>query len=145
MAAVGGEAVDHRVTVAVGDVDLAVGGDGGIGRMVERRAQARPMALAERREGLAVGGQDQDLVGVAIDQKQAVVRRDRDAVRIRDPAFGQTALQRARGSERQDGRLAALKHVDRALGVDRELADLAWRHAPRPLPPRPLDAVASIA
>ena len=84
-------------------------------------------------------------MGVAIDQKQAVVRRDRDAVRIRDPAFGETAPQRARGSERQHRRLAALEHVDHSFGVDRELADLASRHAPRPLPPRPLDAVASIA
>ena len=110
---VGGEAVDHRVAVTVGDVDLAVGRDGGIGRMVERRAEARPVALARGREDLAIGAQDQDLVGVAIDQKQAVVRRDRDAVRIRDPACGETALERSRGSERHDGRLAALEHVDR--------------------------------
>jgi hypothetical protein len=89
MAAVSGEAVDHSVAVTVGNIDFAVPGDRDIGRMVERRIRARPVALAEGPLQLAPRAHDQDLMSVPVDQEQAVIRRDRDPMSVVDQAGGE--------------------------------------------------------
>src|SRR5207245_2877344 len=64
--AVGREAMDAGIAVAVGDVDLAVTRLGCRGWMVERRVERGPMALAQRLHQLAVPVEAQHLMGVAV-------------------------------------------------------------------------------
>jgi hypothetical protein len=66
------EAVDLGVAVTVGDEDPAVGGDGDVSRMVERRLPARRMPLAQSEQLLAFGTERDDLVRVAIGDEDPV-------------------------------------------------------------------------
>ena len=101
-AAVGIEVVDPGVAVAVGDVHRAVGGEGRLGGPVERPPGARDGGGPARNRILrlhpgvggivlapdggpefAVGREQLDDVRVAVDDRDAAVRRDGDPVRPR--------------------------------------------------------------
>ena len=89
MRAVGREAVDHGVAVAVGHIEVAAGSDRDIGRMVEGRLRARAVPLAERQQQPAFRVEGEHLVRVPVHDKDAPVRSRRDAVRVRDLAVAQ--------------------------------------------------------
>jgi hypothetical protein len=68
-------------------------------------------------------------VGIAVDQQHAIVGVDKDAVRVvdlpRTPGIDEIAF-RAKNDDRRPG---PLKRINPAGAVDRELADMAERHA----------------
>ena len=100
--------MNRRVAVTVGDEDFSVGCDGCIGRVVEGSLQARCVALAQRADLFALGVENQDLVGISVDQKDSVVARDEDPVRIGNPPVSPSLEKIARGREDQYRRIAAL-------------------------------------
>ena len=145
MFALGREAMHHGVAVAVGDVDLPVGGERHVGRVVEGALEVRFVALADLAEWLAHGGEDQDLVGIPVDQEHPVVARDEDPVRVGDPTPAPGGVEGAVGLEHEDRRIGALKGEDAALRIDRELAQRHQVQVARHLAPGPLHPVATAA
>jgi hypothetical protein len=105
--------------------------------MVERRERLVP--LTDAAEPLPIRRADDDLVGITIDDKQAVARRRRDHVAIRENIFAPRrepfALRIMRDDARRgriDQRIGAQQHVDLAGRVDCDVCD----------PPRPIRQVA---
>ena len=82
MLAVGREAVHGAVAIAVGHEDAAVRRHRHVRGVVERCLEPRPMPFAEPTDLHALGGEDQDLMGIAVDQKDPTVGADGDAVRV---------------------------------------------------------------
>ena len=113
--------------MAVGDEDVAVGGDGDVGRPVEGvrslRADARG---AERHEQLAVAAELEDLVSLAVGaglvaRPHVPVVRDVEPVRPHEHAVAERLDQVAVGIEPQDGGLRPMErpHVLAVrIGVD---------------------------
>ncbi len=138
----GREPVHTRVAIAVGDIDLAVCGDGGAGRMVERLGPAGLVAFAEPEDRRAAHVEDDDLVRVAVDDPGAVLRVDGNPVRIEDQALAIGAKKGAAGSEDEHWRIAPPQHMDMAPGIDRNLAHPRRRHAGRKAAEVALDVIA---
>ena len=145
MRAVGCEAMDDGVAVAVRDVDVAVRRDRDAGRVVEWRLKPRQVPRADGADLLAFGGEDQNLVRIPVDQQDAAVGRDGQAVRIGDPILAQCCMHAPVRVEDDDGRLGALIRVDPAACIDGDGADQPERSVSRCLPPRALHAVTPIA
>ena len=93
--------------------------------MVEGRAEPGPVALAHPLQQGAVEREDQHLVGIAIDDEDAVVPVDVDAVSVADDAVAERANETTLPVENDQGRRAALQYEERALAVDGGLADEA--------------------
>ena len=135
MRAVGREAMDDGVAVAVRDVDVAVRRGRDTGRVVEGRLKPRRVPRADGAGLLAFGGEDQNLVGIPVDQQDAAVGRDGQAVRIGNPALAPGRMHVAVRVEDDDGRLGALIGVDPSACIDGDGADQPERRALRtPLP-----------
>ena len=134
--AVGREAMDAGIAVAVGDVDLAVGRLGRCGRMVERRVERGPVPLAQRLQELAVAVEAQHLVGVAVGHQDRAVGGGIDVVRFGQHAFAPGAGEPAVAIEHQDRPVgAALGDVHAALAVHHQVGQEAEALARRQLAP----------
>ena len=83
----------------------------------------RAVPGAEREELTTVRREDDDLVGVAISQEEAIRPVDVGAVRIEDAAAAIGTGKRAVRREYHHRRIAALDGVDAAASVDGDLAD----------------------
>ena len=109
------EPVDAGVAIAVGDIDLAVRSHGGARRMVERLGPARPVAYAELEDRLPAHVEDDDLMRVAVDDPDAVLRVDGKPMRIEDRALAIGPNKGAVRREDQHWRVAPPQHMDMGL------------------------------
>src|SRR5438034_3802637 len=138
-AALGLEAMDAAVAVAVRDVQVARRRRHHLGRLVERPGRARRKldvlrgagvggltALAQDHQRLAVQRELQRHVVVTIGEIDDVVV-DGDPVRIGDGAAAPRSQVVAVAVEHDDGRILSLERVDAVLGISGDGADRAER------------------
>ncbi len=125
--AVGRELVHARVAVAVGDVDLALGRERGVGAAVERLAAHEGRGLAGDADGeldLALGGAATHGVVAVVGAVEGVVGIDGKAVGALEHALAPRAQEVALAVEHDHGVLAAVEDVDAVLAVDGDGADV---------------------
>ena len=77
--------------------------------MVERRGMARPMPLAESLEHVPLRVGEDDLVRIAVDDDNPVVRTRRDAVPVHDAEMIPRVDQRAVRAEDEDRGISRLR------------------------------------
>ena len=123
--------MDLRIAIAVSDVDLSVWGDGGSRRMVERRFPLRGVPFADPQEWLALKGEDNNLMRVAVSDPDAVEAVNRNAVGIEDLALPVAANERALRIKDEHGRLPASQHMRVSQRIDCHLADARRRDVGR--------------
>src|SRR2546428_2529434 len=144
------EAVDPRIPVAVGDVQVAVRRDREVRRPVEGRTAPRDRADAlavvarvgwaaarpEREQELAVRRELSHGVVAVVGAPDRPVGRDGDAVRAhREDAFAPRADEAAVALVDQDGMVAAPEEVHATAGIDGDGGHVAMREAGwQPLP-----------
>jgi hypothetical protein len=83
--------------------------------MVEPRLEVGMMAIAKREQESAVGIEHQDLTRITVGEPDAVVRTDEHAMRIGERTATPRADNGAVGRQDDDGRIAALEHIDLIL------------------------------
>ena len=131
--------VDARVAVAVGDVEVALRRQRGVGAAVERLAAhigRRLAGDADRQQHLAVEGALADRVVAVVGQPDRLVRRHVDAVRPREDALAPGAQQVAVAVEHEHRVLAAVEGVDVVVLVDADRRDIGVElHAGRQFRP----------
>ena len=145
MRAIRCEAMDDRVAVAVGDIDLAVRRDRDAGGVVERRLELRRVPRADGAGLPAFRGEDEDLMGIAVHQQDATVGRDGQAVRVCDPFLAPGRMHATVRVEDDHRRLGALVGVHPARRVHGDGADEPERRLARCLPPGALHTVPPLA
>ncbi len=144
--AVGREAMDAGIAVAVGDVDLAVDRLRCRGRMIEGCIERRPVPRAQRLQELAIAVEAQDLMGVAVGDQDRAMGRSIDVVRIRQRAFAPGAGKTAVAIEDQDRPVgAALGDMHATFAIDHQVGNEAEALDRRQLRPFAMDGVAPVA
>ena len=129
--AFGGERMDAGVAVSIGDINRAVGRHGGSGRMVEGLVPSRASPLADAQHGAAGEIEDDHLMGVAVDDPDAIPAVDRNSVRVEDFALAVVADEGPVRLVDDHGRLASPQDMNMLEGIDRDLADARWRETGR--------------
>ena len=110
--------VDAGVVVAVGDEEVAVGGDGQVGGQAEGFAGgAFPAGCADGNDELALGVEFEDAVGLAFGAPDVVFAVDEDAVGVLDDIFTPGGEEVAVTVEDDEGVFAARVDKDAVLGV----------------------------
>jgi hypothetical protein len=123
---------DIRRTVKILDSVLHFRDPRAPGRVIERRLPLRTMAVADAQNGLAKEIEDDNLMGVAIGNPDAIPSVDRDTMRIED-------FSRAIGSDESSirfvnddrRRLSAAEDMHPSRRFHRDLADAGWREVGR--------------
>jgi hypothetical protein len=144
MAPIAGEAVDMRIAIAVGNEDVAIRRCGDRRRMVERRAEARPLRVPEAKPNFPVGPEGEDPVIVPIHRENAPIGRDGDAVSVRDRLAPPLLEQFAFGAKNEDDRLSSHQDIGAPNGIDRDIGGEAELAPNRHACPRPLHEVAPL-
>ncbi len=107
--------------------------------------ELRIVPRADGTDFRSAGGEDQNLVGIAVNQQDAVVGRDRHAVRVGEDPLAPRRVKAAVRPENDDRRIGALVGIYPAPRIDRDTTDHAQRIRVRGLTPWPLDAIAPVA
>src|SRR3954447_25723546 len=146
--AIGRELVHARIAIAVGDVDLALRRQRGVGAAVEWIAAhewRRFLGDADRQQHLAVCGALAHGVVAVIGAIEIVVGIDMQAVRAREQAFAPTAQEIAFAVQHDHRMGPAVEDVDAVLAVDRDRSDVGELPSVRQLCEVLNDAVAVLA
>ena len=140
--------VHAGIAIAVGDVDLALRRQRGVGAAMERLAaheRRRLVRDADGQQHLAVGGAFAHGVVAVIGAIEIVVGVDVQAVGAGEQAFAPAAQEIAVAVEHHHRMVAAVEDVDAVLAVDRDGGDVGELPAVRQLRPVFDDAVAVFA
>ena len=109
---------DASVVVAVGDEEVAVGGDGEIGGQAEGFAGGALLAgCADGHDELALGVEFEDAVGLAFGAPDVVFVVDEDSVGVLDDVFAPGGEEVAVAVEDDEGMLAARVDEYAVLGI----------------------------
>ena len=119
--------VDAGIAVAIGDEQVPVGGERGVGAAVERLVAhegRRGAGNAERHQHLAVQGAAPDGVAAVVGEVEGLVRADMDAVGARVLSLAPGPEEIALAVEDDHRVLAPVEHVDPVLAVHRHGRDV---------------------
>ena len=138
-----------RAPVPVGDVDVSVGSDRDVSRMIERLE--RTVAPPEGLQQLAVPREGAYLVCVAVRHEDDIVVRDEDAMRVGDPFLPPRADELTLRIEHHDGvgrhrvgnRVPSQYRIDVVPRIHTDVRDLAEPRPRRHRTPRPLDSISA--
>ena len=140
--------VDLGVAVAVGDVDLALRRQRGMGAAAERTAAHERRRLAGYAEGhqhLAVERAFAHAMRAVIGAEDRVVGRHVHAVRARENALAPRPQEVAVPVEHDHRVFAAVEHIDIVVAVHADRADLVERPAVGEFSPAFLDTIPEVA
>ncbi len=133
--------MDTRVSIPVGDEDLAFGALDCVGRMAEGLAEAGAIPLAQHPLAGPVARQHEDPVSVEIGEEESI-SGDRADIMARDNVgHGSRARQRAVALEHEHRRIGPAQHHDPARRQHCHVGDAGKREPVRQRRPGPLDAV----
>lgn len=137
--------MDKGVSVVIGDINIPIRRNCSVSRMVERRAETRPVPISEHADRGAFGCEDENLVSISIDKKHAIIGCDEDAMCITDVSRAPSREKFAGRIEDDHRRIRPLIDVEISIRVESELADQAECHIPWQTAPRSFDAVEAVA